>query len=103
MTPLTRSVSRLTLGPLGPGHGSLRERRLVATLAKGDLLELRPHRTRRPSLRHVVRLVDVYTWAIKCAANRAQLEKAREAKEEKARRLEQARLRRSARAANLRA
>jgi len=73
MTPLTKPVRRLTRGAL-PG------RRLVAELAEGDLLILRPHGTRRPE---TISLFDCYDYALRCRVNLARLEKAREVKARK--------------------
>lgn len=75
MTPLKKPVRRLTIGALDHHHGSDRGKRLVASLEQGDLLTLKPHKTRRPE---TVSLFDVYAWAIRCRVNRAQLERARE-------------------------
>jgi hypothetical protein len=98
MTPLDkprRAVARVTLGALGFGHGRDRNRRLVAQLAYGDLLVLRPQGTRRPQ---TVALVDVYTWALKCKVNRDRMEKLRQRKAQLEQRRALARLRRPLRA-----
>lgn len=100
MTPLdkpSRSVARVTAEALGYGHGADKHRKLVARLAYGDLLELRPLGTRRAI---TVRLVDVYSYALRCAVNRARLEMARARKLELAERRARARLRREARRDN---
>lgn len=101
MTPLdkaSRSVARVTVEPLGYGHGADRNRKLVARLVYGDLLEFRPLGTRRTIS---LRLVDVYSYALRCAVNRARLEKARARKLELAERRARARLRREARRDNV--
>ena len=77
MTPLdkpSRAVTRLTLGGLDSTHGKDKERRLVVTLQYGDLLTLRPHGTRRSK---TLRLEDVYSYAIRCEANKSKMEKLR--------------------------
>ena len=94
----SRSVARVTREVLGFGHGADRDRRLVARLAFGDILELRPQGTRRTK---TVRLVDVYTWALKCEVNRAQLEKARARKAARDEARARARLRREVRRATV--
>jgi len=81
MTSLTKPCRRVTRGALDLHHGKDRGRRLVAELAPGDLLTLRPLGTRRPE---TVSLFDVYAWAIRCRINRAHLEKARAVKARKA-------------------
>ncbi len=78
MTPLdkpSRGVTRLTADALDGTHGKDRGRRLVCALEFGDLLTLRPHGTRRSK---TVRLADVYSYAIRCEANRSKMEKLRE-------------------------
>jgi hypothetical protein len=82
MTPLNKPCRRITRGALDKAFGADCGRRLVAELAPGDLLIIRPLGTRRPE---TVELLDVYIWAIKCRVNLARLEKAREAKARKAR------------------
>ena len=47
MTPLTKPVARVTTRPYVGRHKDARGRTLVATLMPGDLLALRPSRTRR--------------------------------------------------------
>jgi hypothetical protein len=83
MTPLTKPCRRVTRGALDWHFGKDSGRRLVAELAPGDLLTLRPLGTRRPE---TVSLFDVHAWAIRCRVNHALLEKARAAKATKARR-----------------
>ena len=83
MTPLAKPCWRVTRGALDHHYGPDRGRALVAELAPGDLLTLRPLGTRRPE---TVSLFDVYAWSIRCRLNCARLEKAREARARKARR-----------------
>lgn len=86
MTDLTKPVSRRCATALTPMFGGDRGRRIVITLRPGDgklipdLIELRPHGTRRAES---VAALDVYSWAMKCRVNRGQLEKAREKKAKK--------------------
>lgn len=93
MTHLKKKVSRVGLKSLGHSFGSDHDRRLVATLIPGngmdvdDLLELRPHGTRRAEL---VALSDIYRFAIRCRVGRCMLEKAREKKARKAEQRERA-------------
>ncbi len=77
MTPLEKTVRRVTRGALDGHHGPDRGRRLVAALDVGDVVTLRPLGRRR-SLS--VSLFDVYDYAIRCQVNAARLERARERK-----------------------
>ena len=63
MTPLLKTVYRVTSGALDGGYGPDRGRKLIAGLAVGDLVEMRPQGTRR-----VVRLslFDAYRYALRC-------------------------------------
>lgn len=83
MTPLdkpSRSVTRLTEGELGGQFGKDKRRRLTVCLAFGDIVILRPHGTRRSEC---VRLIDLYSYALRCKANKAQMERLRERKAKK--------------------
>lgn len=71
----SRAVTRLTVESLDGSHGRDRGRRLVCSLEYGDLLVIRPHGTRRAK---TLRLSDLYTYAIKCEANKSKMEKLRE-------------------------
>jgi len=78
-TPLKRRVTRVSQSTLDGCFGSDRGRRIVITLIPGtgatpDLIELRPHGTRRPER---LATMDVYRYAIRCRVGREQLEKAR--------------------------
>jgi hypothetical protein len=78
MTDLKKPVRRKLGTVLSCGFGPDRGRRLVVTLrpgAEGDLIELRPERTRCATV--ILRLLDVYAWGVRCAAGRNQLERAR--------------------------
>lgn len=78
MTPLHKPVTRRTIGALDGSFGPDRGKRLVSTLDRGDLITIRPERSRRAEQ---VSLFDVYRFAIRCRVNRAHLEKARIKKE----------------------
>lgn len=94
MTPLdkpARSVTRLTLGTLGGCHGKDKHRRLAVTLGYGDTVTIRPHGTRRSE---TVAIIDIYSWAIRCRANKLTMERLRERKAKKAERAQAARSRR---------
>ena len=66
MTALTKTVYRVTLGALDGSYGPDRGRRLVAGLAAGDLIEMRPQGTRR-AVR--LSLFDAYRYAVRCRAD----------------------------------
>lgn len=74
MTSLAKPCRRVTRGALDHRYGPDKGRLLVAELAPGDLLTLRPHGTRRPE---TVSLFDVYAWAIRCRVNRERSERLR--------------------------
>ncbi len=85
MTPLNtpaRSVTRLTEGELGGQFGKDKHRRLVCTLAFGDIITLKPHGA-RGTRTECVRLVDLYSYALRCKANVALMAKLRERKAKK--------------------
>lgn len=77
---VTRTLSIALDGTFGPDRG----KRLVVTLRPDGRLEIRPERTQRMETVHIL---DVYRFAIRCRANRAVLERARERKTKKAERL----------------
>lgn len=66
MTDLHKPVYRVTTGALDGSFGPDRGRRLVAGLAPGDLIELRPQGTRRTER---LSLLDVYRYAVRCRLN----------------------------------
>lgn len=81
MTPLNKPVRRKTRITLGWGYGSDTGKNLVVTLessSDGDILRLRPSGTRREE---VVRIDDIYHWAIRSRCQKAALLKARAKKE----------------------
>lgn len=82
--------SRVTFAPLGGQFGSDKRKRLVVTLIAGDVIQMRPEKTRR-----VVSMlaVDVYRIMLRNEANKATLEKARATKIRKQERRESARIR----------
>lgn len=75
MIALRKPVRRLTVGALDGSHGADRGRPLVAALEAGDLLTLKPYKTRRAE---TISLFDVYRYAIKARVAKQLLEKARE-------------------------
>lgn len=86
----TSKVKRLTVKPLDGTFGPDRGRRIVLSYVPGDgngiadVLELRPHGTRR---RETIAVIDVYRYAIRCRVGRELLERARAKKAKKAERL----------------
>lgn len=80
--PVWRKTER---DELGHNHGSDRGRALAVGLLPGDMIAIRPAGTRRPALE--IKPSDLYSFLIRCAANRDTLAKAREKKERKAIRL----------------
>src|SRR5438445_13679426 len=78
MTPLNKTVRRLTLDEYGYGRN---RRKLVVALEKGDLITLREHGCRT---RHTARLWDIYWWMLRCEADKVRMEKLREQKHHKA-------------------
>lgn len=84
--------SRVTFAPLGGQFGSDKSKRLVVTLLAGDVIQMRPEKTRR-----VVSMlaVDVYRILLRNEANKATLEKARARKIKKQEQRESARIKRA--------
>ena len=81
MTPLNKTVRRLTVDEYGYGRN---RRKLVVALEKGDLITLREHGCRT---RHTARLWDIYWWMLRCEADKVRTEKLRDRKSRKAARL----------------
>jgi len=83
--PVTKTVSsevwRVTRNTLGYGYGPDSKRKLVVGLINGDVLVLKPLKTRQVVQ---VELKAVYGWLLRNKAVRLQLEKARARKESKA-------------------
>lgn len=84
MTSFRKRVRRVTEAELGHSFGSDWKRRLVVTLAAGDIVSFRPHGTRREVSASAA---DLFRYVIRCEANKALLEKARAKKERRALRL----------------
>ena len=78
----SRSVTRVTAGTLGYGHGPDRDRNLVVSISYGDVLVLKPKGRREGSV-VTLPLIDLYTYGLKCRANKAHMEKLRERKAKK--------------------
>jgi hypothetical protein len=74
MTPLNKTVRRLTVDEYGYGRN---RRKLVVALEKGDLITLREHGCRT---RHTARLWDIYWWMLRCEAEKVRTEKLRQRK-----------------------
>ena len=87
MTPLNKTVRRLTLDEYGYGRN---RRKLVVALEKGDLIMLREHGCRT---RHTALLWDIYWWMLRCEADKVRMEKLRERKARQAARLAERRQR----------
>lgn len=81
MTPITKSIRRVTIETYGYGKNA---RRLVAAFEKGDLVTIREHRRRA---KFTARVYDIYCWMLRCHADRIRMEKLRERKAAKAARL----------------
>lgn len=82
-------VKAVTIEPLGGAFGCDKKRRLVVTLAAGDVIKLKPHGTRREVS---VPASDVYRYAIMCIANGERMAKLRERKSKIAARRERQRI-----------
>jgi len=87
--PKARTVSNL-----GHSFGGDHKARLIVSLEAGDLIVLRPERTGRSVS---ITASDLYAYLLRCKANLAHLEKARERKEKKALRLARLRQQRAER------
>lgn len=84
MTILTKPVHRETVNELDGTFCCHRGRKLVVSLSLGDVIVFRPKGTRQTA---ILAIADAYRYALRCAANRALLEKARQRKEAKSIRL----------------
>jgi hypothetical protein len=84
MTILNKPVKRVALTELDAHHGKDRGRRIVVTLipaANGDdMIELRPQGTQRPKR---CKLIDLYSYLLRCESNTSKMEKLRLRKEAK--------------------
>ena len=81
MTPLTKTVRRVTLETYGYGHNA---RKLVVAFERGDLITIREHGCRN---KDTARIIDVLWWMKRSKAAKIQMEKLRERKATKAARL----------------
>lgn len=71
-------ASRRTKNGLSGSYGPDRDKRLIVSLRDGDIIAIRPERTRREV---TVTAHDLYATMLRWQANRVNLEKARERKE----------------------
>lgn len=83
-----------TVEVLGAAYGPDRDKRLVFTAHKGDVLGIRPERTSRELF---IAAKDLYAHLIRMQAGRAHLEKARARKAARARRREAQKIKRAER------
>jgi hypothetical protein len=81
MTPLTKTVRRVTLETYGYGRNA---RKLVVAFERGDIISIREHGRRT---RDTARLIDVLWWLKRSKADKARMEKLRARKAAKAARL----------------
>ena len=75
-TLLRKPVRRTTISPFF-NYGPDRGKPFVVTLEPGDLLTLRPLRSRREESSVTMKLSDLYTYALLSRARNRTLEKAR--------------------------
>lgn len=85
-------VRRITVAGLDGSFGTDRDKRLVVSLLKGDLIEVRPERTQRAE---TIRASDLFRILIQRRVALGNLERARVRKEAKARRREAQSIRRA--------
>lgn len=84
MITLTKPVRRITRRPFFT-YGPDRDRLFVASLEPGDVLTLRPLRSRQSSGAVAsIGLADIYRYALLCRVRAANLEKAQAIKKKKA-------------------
>jgi hypothetical protein len=81
MTPLNKTVRRVTLETYGYGRNA---RKLVAAFERGDLITIREHGRRT---KDTARICDVLWWMKRSKAAKIHMEKLRERKAAKAARL----------------
>ncbi len=72
MTTLTRPLRRQTVGTLDGTYCSDRGKRLVVSLEPGDLITIRPAKTRRVE---TIAVTDVYRWALRNRINKEAADK----------------------------
>jgi hypothetical protein len=87
MTPITKTVQRVTLETYGYGKGA---RKLVVAFERGDLISIREFGCRT---KDVARIHDVLWWMKRSKAEKIRMEKLRERKAAKAARLKASRQR----------
>lgn len=81
MTPLTKTVRRVTLETYGYGRNA---RKLVVAFERGDIISIRELGRRT---KDTARLIDVLWWMKRSKADKARMEKLRARKAAKAARL----------------
>jgi hypothetical protein len=79
-------VRRVTREEYGHSH---KKRKLVVKLEPTDLITIKEFKSRRP---YSARIWDVYVWMIRCAADKAHMEKLRLRKQKKAEQLARRRI-----------
>ncbi|MGA2279127.1 MAG: hypothetical protein ABSG80_02345 [Verrucomicrobiota bacterium] len=81
MTPITKTIRRVTLGTYGYGKHA---RKLVAAFERGDLISIRAFDCRT---KDTARIYDVLWWMKRSKAEKIRMEKLRERKSAKTARL----------------
>ncbi|HEX5397521.1 MAG TPA: hypothetical protein VFY06_00540 [Verrucomicrobiae bacterium] len=81
MTPITKTIQRVTLETYGYGR---RARKLVVAFERGDLISIREFGCRT---KDTARIYDVLWWMKRSKADKIRMEKLRERKAAKAARL----------------
>jgi hypothetical protein len=87
MTPITKTIQRVTLETYGYGK---RARKLVVAFERGDLISIREFGCRT---KDTARIYDVLWWMKRSKADKVRMEKLRERKTVKAARLSERRQR----------
>jgi hypothetical protein len=87
MTPITKTIQRVTLETYGYGK---RARKLVVAFERGDLISIREFGCRT---KDTARIYDVLWWMKRSKADKVRMEKLRERKAAKASRLAERRQR----------
>jgi hypothetical protein len=87
MTPLTKTIRRVTLETYGYGKQA---RKLVVALERGDLISIREHGRQT---KDTARIYDILWWMKRSKAMKIQMEKLRERKAAKAAHLAERRAR----------
>lgn len=85
-------VKARTIDPLGGNYGPDRAKRLIVTLAAGDVINVRPERTQRAES---ITAKDLYAYLLRVKAQKGLMEKARAAKVRKQERLSRERIARA--------